>query len=277
MINYPQAILLGLVQGLTEFIPVSSTAHLRIIPALIGQPDPGAAYSAVIQLGTLFSLLIYFRKDLWHFTLAAIDGIKSGKPLENQDSRMAYYLAVATIPISVLGLLFKGFITGEARSLYVIAASLIVLAVILYTVDLFFSRRILHIDRLDFQHSIWIGLAQSLALIPGSSRSGTTLTMGLLLGYARESAMRISFLLSIPAVALAGIYELFKEWHHLADQGIGGLVVGTLVSFVTGYLAIAGLLKYLKSHSTLVFVAYRILLGVAILFLLRNGLLQPMA
>ena len=274
MISNIQAILLGLIQGLTEFIPISSTAHLRIIPAFMDLPDPGAAYSAVIQLGTLISLLIYFRNDLIEFTLAAWKGLRSGEPFGNQDSRMVWYLILGTIPVSVFGLMFSKLIVGPARSLYVIGGSLIFLALILYVVDRR-ARLKKSVDELNWMDILWIGFAQSLALIPGASRSGTTLTMGLFLGYTREAAMRVSFLLSIPAIGLSGVYELIKEREELMHLGMEGLLTGTLVAAVAGYITIAGLLRYLRTHSTIAFVLYRIAMGLLVYTLVLSGRVSP--
>lgn len=274
MVGNFESLILGLIQGLTEFIPISSTAHVRVVPALLGWDDPGAAYSAVIQLGTLFALLIYFRQDIVSFTVETLRGIFSGRPFEHPDARMAWYLVLGTIPVSVFGLLFKDFITGGARSLYVIAGSLIGLALILWFADRH-ADKTREVPDLTWKHILLIGLAQSMALIPGSSRAGTTLTGGLLLGYNRSAAMRISFLLGIPAIGLSGVYELLQEWDHLMEPGPWPLVIGTLVSAVSGYATIAFLLNYLKTHSTLVFVLYRIGLGCVILALLGFGLLEP--
>lgn len=275
MISYWQAIGLGVIQGLTEFIPVSSTAHLRIVPAFLGWGDPGAAYSAVIQLGTLIALLIFFRKDIWQFTSAALAGLASGKPFEHRDARMAWFMVLGTVPVSVLGLTFSRWITGPARSLYVIAGSLIVLAVLLYAADLI-SKRTKEVESSTWRDWLWVGLAQSLALIPGASRSGTTLTMGLLLGFTREASMRISFLLSIPAIGLSGGYELIKERHELASLGFGGLIVGTLTAGIVGYATIAFLLQFLRKHSVLVFSLYRAALGLTLLVLLYQGILRAL-
>ena len=272
MISIGQAALLGVIQGLTEFIPVSSTAHLRIVPALLGWGDPGAAYSAVIQLGTLAALLVYFRRDLLDFGGAALRGLASGHPLTERPAQMAWFMVLGTIPVSVFGLAFARLITGEARSLYVISWSLIGLAVTLYVVDLTSSRR-RELETSRWSDWLLIGLAQSLALIPGASRSGTTLTMGLLIGFSRQASMRISFLLSIPAIALSGFYELFKERAHLSELGFAGLLVGTMAAGIVGYGTIAGLLRFLRTHTVLAFCVYRILLGVALLSLLRAGIL----
>lgn len=275
MISYGQAALLGIIQGLTEFIPVSSTAHLRIVPALLGWADPGAAYSAVIQLGTLAALLFYFRTDILDFAGATLRGLASGKPFAERPAQMAWFLVLGTIPVSVFGLAFSGFITGEARSLRVISWSLIGLAFILFIVDRF-SKRNRSIEESGWQDWLWVGLAQSVALIPGSSRSGTTLTMGLLLGFSRHASMRISFLLSIPAIGLSGFYELFKERAHLSELGFGGLLIGTVMAGVVGYGTIAGLLQFLRTHTVLAFCVYRIALGATILTLLRAGILNAL-
>lgn len=274
-ISFDQAIILGLIQGLTEFIPISSTAHLRILPAFMGWRDPGAAYSAVIQLGTFFALVFYFRHDLYRFTAGALRGIFGGRPFADRDALTAWWLVLATVPISVVGLLFARFITGEARSLHVIASSLIILAFLLQAADHFGLRR-RSLERAGWQDYLLVGVAQCLALIPGSSRSGTTLTMGLVLGFDRETAMRISFLLGVPAIGLSGFYELFQEAERLQTAGFGGLLVGTLVSALSGYLAIRFLMNYLKHHSTKLFVFYRIGLGVLILALLGAGRLSPL-
>jgi undecaprenyl-diphosphatase len=205
MIELYQAALLGTIQGLTEFIPISSTAHLRILPAFMDFPDPGAAYTAVLQLGSLAALIYYFWSDIKQFAISSVQGILSGQPFKDQRARMAWFVAAGTIPVSVFGLAFSKFITGPARSLYVVAASLIILAVILYIVDRIAARK-KNLEDLSWKDALLIGLAQAMALIPGSSRAGTTLTMGLYLGYTRESAMRFSFLLGIPAIALSGFY-----------------------------------------------------------------------
>ncbi|MBE7439817.1 MAG: undecaprenyl-diphosphatase UppP [Spirochaetales bacterium] len=275
MVTAWQATLLGLIQGLTEFIPVSSTAHLRILPAFLNWGDPGAAYSAVIQLGTLFALVIYFWKDLLQFGGAALRGLFSGKPFADDAARMAWYLVLGTVPVSVCGLLFARFITGPFRSLYVIAASLIVLALALWITE-FYARRTRIVHDITWKDALFIGLAQALALIPGASRAGVTLTMGLMLGFTREAAMRFSFLLSVPAIALSGLYELYQEWDHLASAGFSGLGIGLFVSALTGYITIAGLLRFLRTHTTLVFILYRIALGAFILLLLVLGILEPL-
>jgi undecaprenyl-diphosphatase len=272
MIDLPYAMLLGLVQGLTEFIPISSTAHLRIVAALLNRPDPGAAFSAVIQLGTLASLLVYFRADLINFTRAVLTGLWNRKPFEDPNARLAWQLVLGTIPISVAGLLLSDYIKGPFRSLYVIAGALIVLAVVLYAVDRL-AARVKEVSDVTWRDALLIGFAQAVALIPGASRSGTTLTMGLALGYSRYAAMRFSFLLSIPAIGLSGLYELYADRAELAQLGFGSLFAGSLVAAVSGYIAVAGLLRFLRTHSTLSFALYRIALGALLLVLLETGII----
>lgn len=268
-----KAIVLGIIQGTTEFIPISSTAHLRIIPALLGWKDIGAAYTAVIQIGTLIATLIYFRKDIFSLTEGFIHAFKKKDFLTNYESRIFILIIIGTIPISVCGLLFKRFIEGEARGLYVISAALILLAIVLYIAEKVSSKK-KGLSEITIKDGIVIGCAQALALIPGSSRSGVTITAGLFRGLKRDVAARYSFLLSIPAIALSGLYELYKERHVLLDENLLSLSVATIVSGVVGYLSIAFLINYLKTRSNLIFIIYRIALGILILILLSKGILQ---
>jgi undecaprenyl-diphosphatase len=271
-----EAIVLGLVQGLTEFLPISSTAHLRIAPELFGWKDPGAAYSAVIQLGTVAAVLIYFRKDIVSLTAAFFRGLARREPFGTLESRLAWFVLVGTLPIGVCGLAFKKLIETQFRSLYVISGSLIILALILFVVE----RRASHqrtLADMKWKDGIIIGLWQALALIPGSSRSGTTMTGGLVLGLKREDAARYSFLLSIPATTLAGIFELKHLLEATERPSALSLWVGTLVAFASGMAAIAWLLAYLRSRTMLVFVVYRVALGVLLLVLLQSGKLKPMS
>jgi len=275
-ISIPVSIILGLIQGLTEFIPISSTAHIRIIPAFFYLPDPGAAYTAVIQLGSLVALLYYFRYDLTDFTLAGLAALRSYRKGEklSHDALMPIYLLIGTIPVSVFGLLLQNYIKGPFRTLYVIAASLIVFAVFLWISDRI-GRKNRTIKDMTIVDAFWIGMGQVFALIPGASRSGTTLTAGLLLGLDRAAAMRYSFLLSIPAIALSGVYELIKDFSELKDLGLASLIVGTLVAVVSSYIVIAGILRFLRTHTTLVFVVYRIAMGIFILCLLYFEMVEP--
>lgn len=269
-----EAVVLGLVQGLTEFLPVSSTAHLRIVPALLGWDDPGAAYSAVIQLGTVVAVLLYFAKDLVRLSRAFVQGLVAKQPFGTEDSRLAWYVGLGTIPIGVFGLAFKKSIETSLRSLYVISGSLIILALVLFAAERLASHRRTLAD-MTLKDGLIIGFWQALALIPGSSRSGTTLTGGLSLGFNRADAARYSFLLSIPATTLAGIFELKHLLEAAEAPSTAVLVVGTLVSFLSGLAAIWGLLRFLRSRSTLVFVGYRIVLGLVLIGLLQAGVLQP--
>jgi undecaprenyl-diphosphatase len=269
-----QAIVLGIVQGLTEFLPISSTAHLRLVPALLGWPDPGAAVTAVIQLGTLLAVLLYFWRDLLALAVAFFRGIAAGKPFADRNARLAWLIGVGTIPICVAGLVFKDFIKGGARSLWVIAGSLIVLAVVLAVAERVASRR-KELADIGWGEGLAVGFAQALALVPGSSRSGTTITAALFAGMTREAAARFSFLLSIPAVLLSGAYELYEIRHEIGSASPVAILVATAVSFVFGYASIAFLLRYLKTHTTYVFVAYRIALGALLIALLAAGVVQP--
>ena len=268
-----QAIVLGLIQGFTEFIPISSTAHLRIIPALLGWKDIGAAYTAVIQIGTLIATLVYFKKDISNLTKGFTEAFKKKDFLTNYESRIFILIIIGTIPISVCGLLFKRFIEGEARGLYVISAALILLAIVLFIAEKVSSKK-KDFSEITFKDGIVIGCAQALALIPGSSRSGVTITAGLFRGLKRDVAARYSFLLSIPAIGLSGLYELYKERDVLLHENFLSLAIATVVAGITGYMSIAFLLSYLKTRSNLIFIIYRIVLGIIILILLSQGILQ---
>ena len=268
-----EAIVLGVVQGLTEFLPISSTAHLKIVPALLGWGDPGAAYSAVIQLGTVAAVLLYFSKDLGKLTRGFVKGLVDRKPWDTEESRLAWFVGIGTLPIGVLGLLFKKSIETTLRSLYVISGSLIALAVVLFVVERA-AKHVRTLKEMTMRDGVIIGLWQALALIPGSSRSGTTITGGLSLGFTREDAARYSFLLSIPATTLAGLFELKHLLQATERPSTLVLVVGTAVSFVSGLAAIHGLLKFLRTRSTMVFIVYRVVLGVALLGLLGAGVVQ---
>ncbi len=278
-----QAIVLGIVQGLTEFLPVSSTAHLRIIPALAGWADPGAAFTAIVQIGTLFAVTIYFWKDIFIIVRAVIDGILQGKPLENDDSRMGWMIVAGTVPIVIFGLLFKSEIETSLRSLYWISGALLGLALILSLAEgkiqsrLKKGLKLKSMDEIGWKEALLIGLAQSIALIPGSSRSGVTITSGLLLNLSREAAARFSFLLSLPSVFAAAVLELYKTWGAVtaSSESITNIVVATLVAGIVGYASIAFLINYLKKHTTTIFIAYRLVAGAAILYLVTTGVLRP--
>jgi undecaprenyl-diphosphatase len=264
-----QAIVLGIVQGLTEFLPISSTGHLRIVPAFLGWDDQGAAFTAVTQLGTMAAVLLYFREDLWRIATTWLRSLREPELRGTLDARMGWYIGLGTIPIAVFGLIFKDQIEEGARSLYLIGSTLIVLGLLLLLAEKVatHARPLEGITRRD---AVVIGFAQALALVPGVSRSGATLTAGMFLGFDRTSAARYSFLLSVPAVVLSGLFELRK----IGEEGGAGFVptaIATLLAFLVGYATIAFLLRWLTSHSTAIFVAYRVALGALVIALTAAG------
>jgi undecaprenyl-diphosphatase len=266
-----QAIVLGIVQGLTEFLPISSTAHLRIVPAFLGWEDPGAAFTAVTQLGTMAAVLLYFRADLWRIARMWTASLWRPELRSQLDARMGWYIGLGTIPIGVFGLIFADQIESGARDLYLIGTTLIVLGLALLLAEEI-GRRDRSIADIERRDGIVIGFAQACALVPGVSRSGATITAGLFLGFDRASAARYSFLLSVPAVVLSGVFELRK----IGDEGGAGALptaLATLCAFVVGYASIAFLLRWLTRHSTAVFVAYRIVLGTVVLVLTGAGVI----
>jgi len=279
--NFLQATVLGIIQGLTEFLPISSTAHLRIIPALFGWSDPGAAFTAVIQIGTLVAVLLYFAKDILVISKAFVRGVVTLKPFEERNSQLGWMIGVGTIPIVACGLLFKDSIETTLRSIYVIAASMIVLALVLMWAEMVTKRRAARneklktVETLGWWDVILVGMAQAVALIPGSSRSGTTITGGLFVGMNRETAARFSFLLSLPSVFAAGVYEMVKEREALmsTDVGMVNLIIATVVSGIVGYLSIAFLLNYLRKHTTYLFIIYRLVVGVVLIGLVAGGVI----
>lgn len=282
--NLFEAIILGIIQGLTEFLPISSTGHLTLAGQFmnlisVDHPERWTSFIAVIQLGTLLSILIYFRNDIIHIITSFVKEnifhpVKYSKQTVN--SKLGWLIFLGTLPIVIIGLLFKDEIEGAlTKNLYVIAFSLIILAIILAVAEKI-SKQNKSIENVGMIEALMIGIAQALALIPGSSRSGTTITGGLFVGLNRESAARFSFLLSIPAVFASGILQFIESLEYLDSSAALNLSVATLVSAISGYLAIDFLLKYLKKHSTFVFIYYRIILGVLILVLLSMKIIQPL-
>ena len=270
MLDFLKAVILGLIQGLTEFLPISSSAHLRIFPELFGWGDPGAAFTAVIQIGTELAVLIYFRKDIWRIGSTWLRSLFNPELRGSLDSRMGWFIIVGSLPIVVLGILLKDIIERDFRNLWIIGTTLIVLGVILGIADRV-SKSDREIKQMTLRHSIFLGLAQACALVPGVSRSGATISMGRFLGYDREAATRFAFLLAIPAVVGAGLFELNEIPHGDNSYGWGPTIVATIVSFLVGYAAIAWLLRYVSSHSYLPFVIYRIALGTFTLTMLGLG------
>ncbi len=267
--------MLGIVQGLTEFLPISSTGHLRIVPAFMGWEDPGAAFTAVTQLGTMAAVLLYFRHDLNRIARAWLRSLGDREARRELDARIGWYIVLGTIPIGIFGVLFKDQIETGARDLYVIGVALIVLGLVLLAAEKVGTRS-RTIEQIQAKDGLAVGFAQALALIPGVSRSGATITAGLFLGLDRPTAARFSFLLSIPAVVLSGLLELGsiltgEEGQHVST---GNLLLATFMAFVSGYAAIAWMLRFLTSHSTVIFVIYRVALGVLVLVLVSTGAIQ---
>ena len=303
-LTYLQALILGLVQGVTEFLPVSSTAHMRVLPALLNHYNPawpndtGAAFSAIAQLGPMVGIIAYFRRDLARYVAGLARSLKSGRlfPPGDADARLAWYVVFATVPIIVSGLALEKRIDNQYRNLYFIAGSMIVLALVLLAAEVV-GRRTRRLESLTLGQALGVGLAQALAVIPGTSRSGVTITTGLFLGLEREEAARFSFLLSVPAITLAGLYKLLKtlfpqqlgdktagpdgvgaapppvDWAHIA----GPYLFAAVVAGVFAYVVVRWLLGYLsdEKHSTMPFIVYRILLGVALIYLVRLGIVVP--
>ncbi len=271
-----QAIILGIIQGLTEFLPISSTAHLRIVPALLGWADPGPAFTAVIQLGTLLAVLIYFRVDLGQAILGWVKSFKGGEAAKTHEAKMGWAVFIGTLPIVVLGFLFRHSIEGPARSLIVVGWALIGMAILLAAAE-FGAKHKRTIDDIKPMDGLIVGLFQCIALIPGASRSGSTITGGLFDGLNRTAAARFSFLLSVPSVFAAAMLELVKQRHDFTGALMMPAIVATIFAFVVGYGAIGFLMKFLQTQSVMVFVIYRVVLGALILFLVARGTLDPMA
>jgi undecaprenyl-diphosphatase len=271
-VNLLEAIVLGIVQGLTEFLPISSSAHQRIVPAFFGWEDPGAAFTAVTQLGTEAAVLIFFRHEIWAIATTWVRSLRDPRLRSDPNARIGWYLIVATIPIGILGLAFENQIENGARNLWLMGTVLIVFALVLGYADRT-GRHERTIDQLSTRDGIAIGLAQSLALIPGVSRSGATMSAGLLLGLQRPAAAKFGFLLAIPAVVASGVFQLegIVSGEEGGDEPFSYVAIATVISFVVGYAAIAWFLRYLAHHSVRVFVIYRILLGSLVLVLVAAG------
>jgi undecaprenyl-diphosphatase len=269
------AILLGAVQAVTEFLPVSSTAHLLLAGELLGESLADARFRAfvtIIQSGTTLAVLVYFRADLGRLALAWLRGLREGKPLGTPDSRLAWYIALGTLPAAVLGKLLEHRI--EALGNVVIAVSLVFWGLVMAAAERFASHR-RGLDDVTAGSALAIGVGQALALVPGTSRSGSTITTGMLLGFSREAAARFSFLLSVPIILGAGVYKLAKALPVLRTEPAwrSATIVGTVVSAVLGYLVIGWLLRYLRTRTTYLFVAWRIAVGALVAVLLWQGVL----
>ncbi|TVT47120.1 undecaprenyl-diphosphate phosphatase [Amycolatopsis rhizosphaerae] len=270
-----EAIVLGLVQGLTEFLPISSSAHLRITAALAGWGDPGAAFTAVIQIGTELAVILYFGRKIGHILRAWFFSLYRREWRQDPDARMGWLVIIGSVPIVVLGLLFQDAIHHTFRDLRLTATVLIVFGLILLLADRAGAKK-RTLEHLTVPHGIGFGLAQALALIPGVSRSGGTVSAGLLLGYTRADAAEYSFLLAMPAVFGSGLYEVSKIGEGAGPEW-GPTILATLVSFGVGYLVISWLMRYIKTNSFLPFVIYRLALGALLFALIATGTLDPNA
>ena len=275
------AIVLGIVQGLTEFLPISSTAHLVIVRQLMGHEHPEDAFTTVIQLGTLVAVILYFRNDIMALLKAVLHDLGTLQFGGSIDSRLAWLIILGTLPVVIVGGLFKDWLKDEFYTLTAMAIVAIVFAFLMWASELWAERKHRRdperqLNReIDWRNAIFIGCWQALALMPGASRSGTTITAGLFAGLSRSAAARFSFLLSLPAVLAAGLKDLYDERAALLGSSDNALtlLIGLVVSGIVGYLAIAWLLYFLKRYSTMIFVVYRILLGMGILLLLWQGII----
>lgn len=275
-LGWGEAALLGLVQGLTEFLPISSSAHLRILgPLLPSGGDPGAAFTAITQIGTELAVLLYFRHDILRMARAWLASLLRPECRAHPDARMGWLILVGTLPIALLGLWFKDAIEGSLRNLYLTATMLVVFAFCLAYADRT-GRQRLTLAQLGWRDGLIFGLAQAMALVPGVSRSGGTITAGLLMGYTREAAARYSFLLAVPAVLAAGGYQLVRSWAHGSAVAPGPTALATVIAFVVGYGAIVGFLRLVSSRGYMPFVYYRVVLGLLVFALLGAGVLQPL-
>ena len=271
-----EAVVLGVVQGLTEFLPISSSAHLRLVGELFGWDDPGAAFTAITQIGTEVAVLLYFRREIGRIIVAWL-GSLAGRRKGDPDARMGWLIIVGSIPIVALGLVFQDDIETTLRDLRIVATALIVFALILFWADRVGAKQ-RELQDLTVPHGITFGFAQAMALIPGVSRSGGTITAGLFLGYSRSAAARYSFLLAVPAVLGSGFFQVYEAiTGDVAGRGVawGPTALATVIAFGVGLTVIAWLLRYLDRGSFTPFVVYRLVLGVLVLTLVQTGVLDP--
>ena len=276
VISWWEALILGLVQGLTEFLPISSSAHLRILGTFLpSATDPGAAFTAITQIGTELAVLVYFRHDIWRLLMAWCASLAGRRSFRDSDVRVSWLVIIGSIPICVLGLLFKHAIETYLRNLYITATMLIVFAILLGIADRIGSKK-RPLKELGWTQGILYGLAQALALIPGVSRSGGTITAGLLMGFTREAAARYSFLLAIPAVLASGFYQLYASWGEAGPVSGSATVLATAVAFVVGYGVIVAFIRLVSHYSYMPFVWYRLALGALVFVLLACGVIAPL-
>lgn len=271
--DWLQAIVLGLVQGLTEFLPVSSSAHISIVGQLFyGGNDPGAAFTAVTQLGTETAVLVYFRKDIARIITQWFGSLTGKVERSDPDARMGWLVIVGSVPIVLLGLLFEDAIDESLRNLWITVAMLAGVAIILALADAYGARNTRTLKELTWPHGILFGLFQACALIPGVSRSGATISGGLFLGYSREAATRYAFLLAVPAVFGSGLYKL-KDIPGDPNVSWGPTIVATVIAFIVGYAVIAWLLRYISTHNFRIFVIYRLAIAALVAVLILSGVL----
>ena len=272
--GYFEALVLGLVQGLTEFLPISSSAHLSIVGQIFGGDDPGAAFTAISQIGTEAAVLVYFWRDIVRIISRWAGSLTGRVPRDDPDARMGWLVIVGSIPIGVLGFLLQDWIETDLRNLWLTATMLLVFALVLYAADRL-ARHVKTLRDLSWRDGILFGLAQALALVPGVSRSGGTTAMGLFLGYKREDAARYSFLLAVPAVMGSGLYQVLKSRDELAvGSTLGTTALATVVAFFVGLAVIAWFMRYITTHTFTPFVVYRIGLALVLFALLGTGVLQ---
>ncbi|MFP5347612.1 MAG: undecaprenyl-diphosphate phosphatase [Actinomycetes bacterium] len=272
--SWLEAIVLGVVQGLTEFLPISSSAHLSIVGQLFGGDDPGAAFTAISQLGTEAAVLAYFWRDIVRIVTRWCLALVGKAPRDDPDARMGWLVIVGSIPISGLGFVLQDFVEGPLRNLWITATMLLVFALVIGWADSH-ARNKLTLDELTWRDGVLYGLAQSLALVPGVSRSGGTIAAGLLMGYTREAAARYSFLLAIPAVLGSGFFQVAKlSGAARSPASSGQIALATVIAFLIGYAVIAWLLRYISTHDFKPFVVYRIALALALFGLLGAGVLH---
>jgi undecaprenyl-diphosphatase len=270
-----EALVLGIVQGLTEFLPISSSAHQSIVGQFFGGRDPGAAFTAITQLGTEAAVIIFFRKDIWLIIRNWFGSLTGRVPRNDPEARMGWLVILGSIPIVVLGLLFQDAIDSSLRNLWITAAMLGGFGIVIGVADRL-ARNVRPLESLTWGHGVIFGLAQCLALIPGVSRSGATIAAGLTLGYKREAAARYSFLLAIPAVVGSGLFKLADISSDPVRPAWGPILLATVIAFLIGYAVIAWLLRYISTHNFLPFVIYRIALALVVVVLLVTGVLTPL-
>ena len=270
-----EALVLGVVQGLTEFLPISSSAHQSIVGQFFGGQDPGAAFTAITQLGTEAAVLLFFRRDIWLIISGWAGSLTGRVPRDDPEARMGWLVIIGSIPIVVLGLLFQDQIDTTFRNLWITAAMLAGFGLVIGLADRF-ARNTRPLESLTWRDGVLFGLAQSLALIPGVSRSGATIAAGLTMGYQRVAAAKYSFLLAIPAVVGSGLFKLTDIANDPVEPAWGPIALATVVSFLIGYAVIAWLLRYVSTHSFFPFVVYRIVLAAVVVVLLVTGVLEPL-